>query len=193
MRLELSDDQRLFHETTVRFIEAELPIAQTRALHDDVLGYDRGWLQKAAALGWFAMLVPEADGGGSVSGEGIVDAAIVAEEIGRHVQPGPFVPMNVVAAAIANYGSTDARAELLPELVAAERTATWAYADISGGWDGGAGVVFDGSALNGTRGFVQSAPSADLLLVTATRNGAPVHVVVPTSADGLTIDRKSVV
>ena len=33
------------------FIEAELPIAQTRVLHDDPLGFDRAWLQKAAALG----------------------------------------------------------------------------------------------------------------------------------------------
>ena len=27
----------------------------------------------------------------------MLDAAIVAEELGRHVQPGPFIPMNVVA------------------------------------------------------------------------------------------------
>ena len=97
MQLDLTEDQQLFHETTVRFIETELPLDATRALHDEPLGYDRSWLRKSAELGWFSMLVPEEDGGGSVSGHGLLDAAIVAEELGRHGQPGPFVPMNVVA------------------------------------------------------------------------------------------------
>ena len=46
------------------------------------------------------MLVPEEHGGGSVSGEGLCDLAIIAEERGRALQPGPFVCMNVVAARV---------------------------------------------------------------------------------------------
>ena len=72
VRVALSDDQALFHDTTVRFIETELPRSQTRDLHDDPAGYERSWLQAAAQLGWFSMLVPEELGGGSVSGEGLV-------------------------------------------------------------------------------------------------------------------------
>jgi alkylation response protein AidB-like acyl-CoA dehydrogenase len=105
MQLGLTDDQALFHETTVRFIENELPLSATRAWHDDPTGYDRDWLARSAELGWFAMLVPEARGGGSVSGAGLTDAAIVAEEMGRNVQPGPFLPMHVVASAVARHGS----------------------------------------------------------------------------------------
>ena len=59
MQLDLTDDQHLFRETTIRFIETELPIARARELHDDPLGYDRSWLEKSAQLGWYAMLVPE--------------------------------------------------------------------------------------------------------------------------------------
>lgn len=188
MQLELSEDQSLFHETTVRFIESELSLTQTRTLHDDPLGYDRGWLQKAAALGWFAMLVPQADGGGSISGAGLSDAAIVAEEIGRNVQPGPFVPMNVVAWAIAAQGTDTQRAAWLPRLIAAEAIATWAFADADGEWDGGSGMRLDGDTLTGTRGFVQEAVSADVLLVNATRDGAAVHVLVPADAPGVTIE-----
>jgi alkylation response protein AidB-like acyl-CoA dehydrogenase len=73
MQLDLTDDQALFHETTIRFIDAELPLARTRELHDDMLGFDRGWLRKSAELGWYAMVVPESLGGGSVSGDGLVD------------------------------------------------------------------------------------------------------------------------
>ena len=48
MDLELTDDRQLFHETTTRFIESELPISKVRELHDDPAGFDRGWLSKAA-------------------------------------------------------------------------------------------------------------------------------------------------
>jgi alkylation response protein AidB-like acyl-CoA dehydrogenase len=191
VQLDLTEDQALFHETTVRFIEAELPVAKTRAWHDDSVGYDPKWLQKAAELGWFSMLVPEADGGGSVSGAGFLDAAILAEEMGRNVQPGPFVPMNVVAATIARCGTAVQRAEVLPGVVAGTTVATWAWASPDGGWDDGAGVTATGDGdrlrLDGARGAVQDAASADLLLVAASRDGEPVHVLVPTAAGGVTI------
>src|ERR1700744_6310612 len=140
MQPDLTDEQTLFRDTAVSFIEAELPVAGTRELHDDPLGYDRSWLQKPAELGWFAMRVPEAEGGGSVSGAGLLDAAIIAEQLGRFVQPGPFIPMNGVAAAIAAEGSAAQRAALLPAVVTGEQAVTWAFADASGNWDAGAGV-----------------------------------------------------
>ena len=73
-------------------------------------GLPEGYLRAAGELGWFAMLVPEEHGGGSVSGEGLCDLAIISEERGRALQPGPFVCMNVVAAALAGAGSPDQRA-----------------------------------------------------------------------------------
>lgn len=191
MQLDLSDDQALFHETTVRFIETELPISATRALHDNPLGYDRAWLAKSAELGWFAMLVPEANGGGNVSGNGLLDAVITAEEMGRHVQPGPFVAMNVVADALVRGGSDAQRAAVLPALVSGETVATWAFADQAGKCDDGAGIRVerdgDRVTLNGARGAVQDAQSADLLLVAGSLDGEPALVIVPTDAAGLTV------
>jgi alkylation response protein AidB-like acyl-CoA dehydrogenase len=191
MQLDLTEDQSLFHETTLRFVEAELPLPKTRALHDDAAGYERGWLAKAAQLGWFAMLVPEEHGGGSVSDHGLLDLALVAEVHGRHVQPGPLVPMNVVASALADHGNDRLRTEVLPGMVGGEVVATWAFAAADGSADSGAGVevVRDGSSLRlrGARGFVQDAVSADHLLVVATRDGSPIEVLVPTDAAGLRI------
>ncbi len=192
MQLDLTDDQVLLYETTLRFIQAELPVDKTRVLHDDPLGFDRAWLQKAAALGWFAMLAPEAHGGGSISGEGIADAAIIAEALGRHLQPGPFVPMNVVAAVVASRANDALRSALLPRLVTAEAVATWAFASLDGTFDHGAGVTVnqdaDGATLRGTRGFVQDVVNSDVVLVTAMRGGEPVQVVVPTDAHGVRIE-----
>jgi len=191
MQLDLTDDQVLFQETTARFIEAELPVARTRALHDDPRGYDRMWLEKSAELGWYAMLVPEDYGGGSVSAAGLLDAAIVAEALGRHLQPGPFIPMNVVASVIAAEGSAAQKAELLPGLAAGQVVATWAFADASGGWDRGAGLVAeragDRVVLSGRRGFVQDGASADSLLVVATLDGQPAQLLVPADRAGVTV------
>jgi alkylation response protein AidB-like acyl-CoA dehydrogenase len=191
MQPEMTDEQTLFQHAAVSFIEAELPVARTRELHDDPLGYDRSRLRKSAELGWFAMMVPEAHGGGSVSGAGLLDAAIIAEQLGRFVQPGPFIAVNVVAAAIAAEGSPVQRNALLPSIVAGEQVVTWAFADAGGNWDAGAGLPArrDGDALvlDGSRGCVLDAASADALLVTASVDGSPVQVLVPACAPGATI------
>lgn len=191
IQLDLTDDQSLFHETTRRFIETELPRDRTRALHDDPNGFDRGWLMKAAELGWFSMLVPEDAGGGSVSDNGLADAALVAEELGRQVQPGPFIPMNAALAGIAAQGSDRIRAELLPQAISAQMIVTWAFAAECGDWDAGAGVTVspagDGFKLSGRRGYVQDAVQADRLLVAATLAAEPVQVVVSADAPGVTM------
>ena len=191
MEIDLTDDQVLFHDTTVRFIEAELPVAATRRLHDDPAGYDRSWLRRGAGIGWFAMLVPDEFGGGSVSGSPLVDAAIAAEDMGRHVQPGPFIAMNVVAGAVAAHGAPARQTELLPAIIAGEVVATWACADRCGNWDDGAGLRAERSGgdliLRGSRGFVQDAASADWLLAVATLEGNPVQVLVRASAPGVRI------
>jgi alkylation response protein AidB-like acyl-CoA dehydrogenase len=191
MQLDLTDEQTLSRDTAVSFIEAELPLARTRDLHDNLLGYDRSWLQNSAELGWFAMMVPEADGGGTVSGAGLLDGAIIAEQLGRHVQPGPFIPMNVVAAAIAAEGTAAQRAALLPGIVAGEQVVTWAFADARGNWDAGTGLAArrdDHSlVLTGSRGCVQEAVSADVLLGAASVDAEPVQLLVRTGTPGLTI------
>ncbi|MCU1454180.1 MAG: hypothetical protein JWN46_2326 [Acidimicrobiales bacterium] len=191
MQLDLTDDQELFRETTVRFIESELPVSRTRLLHDHELGYERAWLRKSAELGWLAMLVPEADGGGSISGAPVLDAAIVSELLGRYVQPGPFIAMNVVASALAARGSDKQRAELLGGIAAGETVATWAFADAAGNWDAGAGLQLQrlGSelVLTGRRGFVADAASADWLLVVATLDGSPIQVLVRADAPGVRV------
>src|SRR5215471_1712260 len=118
MDLNLTADQELLAETTRRFLESECPITEVRRLHDEAVdGFDREYWRKGCELGWTAMLVPEADGGGSVSGEGLLDLVLVAEEMGRLVSPGPLVPVNVVADAVSRRGTAEQRGDVLPGLV----------------------------------------------------------------------------
>ncbi len=184
MELALNEDQVLFHETTVRFIESELPIDRTRSLHDDPVGFDRDWFRRAAELGWFTMLVPEADGGGSVSGERS-GRCHVDRRGDRSLRPAGAVHPDerrrrgdrLRTGPRRNAPSSCRR------LMAGETIASWAFAAGTGNWDLGAGVVAqrsgDGFTLTGRRGYVQDAAAADVHLVVATLDGRPAQFLVP--------------
>lgn len=190
--LDLTEDQELFRQTTARFIEASCPLTEVRALMDTSTGLGDGYLRQAAELGWFAMLLPEEHGGGSISGEGVRDAAIVAEERGRGLQPGPFVPMNVVGFALGHQGSEEQKSKVLPALAAGEATATWVLAGPEGDWRPGSAVRAAERAgsfeLSGTAGLVQDAHVADWLLVTAGSDAGLTQFLVPTSAPGVHVE-----
>ncbi|MEY2398467.1 MAG: hypothetical protein QOJ00_1641, partial [Actinomycetota bacterium] len=76
-----------------------------------------------------SMLVSEADGGGSFSRHGILDAVLVAEEMGAAVAPGPLVPTNVVAATISRHGTDGQKAAWLPGLLSGELIGAWVAGD----------------------------------------------------------------
>jgi alkylation response protein AidB-like acyl-CoA dehydrogenase len=111
MELTLTDDQQLLRDTATRFMEDACSLETVRSLVDrgDQTDLPQNYAQEAANLGWFSLLVPEEFGGGSISGNGLRDAAILAEERGRRLQPGPFAAMNVVASALAHSGTAPAR------------------------------------------------------------------------------------
>ena len=86
--MDLTPDQELLRETTERFIGASFPLSRVRQCIDEGGGPDPDYRLKGAELGWFAFLAPDDLGGGSVSGHGVLDAVIIAEERGRALQPG---------------------------------------------------------------------------------------------------------
>jgi hypothetical protein len=100
MDIDITEEQELLREMSARFIEDGCPLAAVRALAEDERGVSTDYLKQTAELGWYALLVDEAHGGGQVSESGVSDAAVVAGERGRLVQPGPFVPTNLVALAV---------------------------------------------------------------------------------------------
>jgi alkylation response protein AidB-like acyl-CoA dehydrogenase len=193
VELQLSEDQQLFQETTRRYLETTAPLTTVRQLADDEPdGFGRDWWRQGAELGWAAMLVPEEFGGGNVSGEGLMDLVLVAEEFGRMVSPGPLIPVSVVAAALAEFGTDDQRQALLPGLVAGETIATWALAEPGRSWladgvtlaaerDGGDLVV------SGVKGPVEAAGQADQFLVTLPTGDGLTLAVVPSDAPGLSV------
>ena len=192
MDLDLSPDQELFRETTRKFLEAQCPIGRVRELIEDPVGMDRDAWRQGAELGWFSMLVPEEYGGGSVSGVGIRDLAIVAEELGRVLFPGPVLATGVVAFAIAEAGTDDQRAQHLPAIATGETIATWAFSEGNERWDSTAVALEavpdgDGWRLSGVKTPVEYGAVAELLLVTARTPGGLTQFLVPAESPGVTV------
>lgn len=192
MDLDLTADQELFVETTRRFLETECPLERVRALHETEQGFERDYWRRGAELGWTAMLVPDELGGGSVSGSGLLDLVLVAEEMGRLVSPGPLLPVNVVADALVRRGSPDQRDAFLPGLVTGETIATWAIDEGDGSADAAAVALAarqdgDDWILDGTKTFVQDAAAADVLLLTARTGGGLTQFVVPADTPGVSV------
>jgi alkylation response protein AidB-like acyl-CoA dehydrogenase len=193
VELEVTSEQEFFQETTRKFITAECPVSAVRALRHDAVGYDPAYWRQGAELGWTSLLVSEADGGGSISGEGVIDLTLVAHEHGRHASPGPLLPTNLVAAAISRSGSADQRAEALPGILAGETIATWAHAEPApnarlGTVTATADRIDGGYVLSGVKAPVESGGTAQLLLVSALVEGRPTQFLVPADLAGVTVE-----
>lgn len=190
MHFDLTDDQELFRETTAKFLEDTCPLDQVRRIaEEEPEGFNRDWWRRGAELGWVSMLVSEDHGGGCISGGGLADLALVAEETGRRVSPGPLIPTNVVAAALSRSGSPDQHKQLAG-LVAGDTIAAWCVGGDSLGWsrpEGGirAEARGDGFVLEGTSGPVEAGAQADLILVTAQSDRGSVQVVIPSGLAGV--------
>lgn len=192
MHPQLTPDQRLLAETTERFIADRLPLSRVRELVDSGDSASAAYWRGAGEIGWFAMLAPEELGGGSVSGRGLLDAAILAELRGRHLQPGAFVDTNVCVSALARNGSDEQQAKVLPALLAGEQSVAWALSSIDGDISGASGLNMirseDGFRLSGKRNLVLGASSASWLLVTAYGDEGLAQLLVPADAPGVTVE-----
>jgi alkylation response protein AidB-like acyl-CoA dehydrogenase len=192
MDFDLTADQKLFRATTREFLEKEMPLTRVRELADSGIGFEPDWWKRGSELGWNAMIVDPAAGGDSLSGEGLVDACIVAEEMGRLLSPGPLIGANVVAAALSEAANAADHAEVIGALMAGEAVASWAVYEPRRGWSPMTPTVQatpDGSGyvLSGVKDRVDCGDQADYFLVTAAGPDELAQFVVPAAAPGVTV------
>jgi alkylation response protein AidB-like acyl-CoA dehydrogenase len=192
MEIALSDDQEFFRDTTRKFLGSECPIPKVRELRSNPDGFERDYWRQGAELGWTSLLVPEDLGGGSVSGNGAADLALVADAFGTHVAPGPLLPCNVVAATLSRSGSTEQQGEIVPAIVAGDVVATWAFTEApphDGLGDIALRAEADGSdyVLTGVKSPVEAGAQADQLLVTATTDAGAAQFLLAPDTPGITV------
>ncbi len=171
MSIAITDEHRALAHTVSDFLDKNGARAAARALLTAENEELPAFWREIGQLGWLGLHVPEEHGG---SGFGLPELVIVAEEMGRAVAPGPFVPTVIASAVIAAAGSPEVQAKLLPGL--ADGSVIGAVAL------GGNVRVSDGKA-SGQAGTVLSGKLADVLLVAS---GADV-AIVDSHGDGVTV------
>jgi alkylation response protein AidB-like acyl-CoA dehydrogenase len=171
MSIAITDEHRALAQTVADFLEKNGARAAARALLTAENEELPAFWRELGQLGWLGLHLPEEHGG---SGFGLPELVIVAEEMGRAVAPGPFVPTVIASAVLAAEGSEQARARLLPGL--ADGSVIGAVAL------GGNVRVSDGRA-SGQAGTVLSGKLADVLLVASGDDVA----IIDCHGDGVTI------
>lgn len=190
MDFEFSEDQNAVRKELARYLERKAPIDKQRELFGDEVGIDLGVWRGLANLGCFGMLLSEDDGGGSITSQPLIDLYVVAEEFGRTLQPGPFIPTNVGAFAIGAFGSDKQRAEVLPGIISGDTVLTWCLVEDDVWQESGvqmqAVVAGDDFVLDGTKAVVEAAVAADAFIVTARVQNELTQFLVPSNAVGVT-------
>jgi alkylation response protein AidB-like acyl-CoA dehydrogenase len=190
---EASPERLLFASTAQAFLEKEASLSRVRELHDAGISFEPEWWRRAAELGWAGLLVPEELGGGSVSGNGVEDLAVVAELIGKSVGPGPLHPVSTVLAGLVDAAEGDRRAATIEALVSGEAIASWAVYEPGRPWAPLEPTVTatpteTGFFIDGVKDRVEAGAESGLLLVVAESAGAIRQFLVPTDAPGVRVE-----
>ncbi len=184
-------ERLLFASTTQSFLEKEASLSRLRELHAAGTSFEADWWRRAAELGWTSLLVPEDLGGGSVSGDGVADLALVAELAGKTVAPGPLHPVSTVLAGLVE--APENHEDTIESLVSGEIVASWAVYEPGKPWSPLDAAVTatrteTGFRIEGVKDRVEAGAESSVLLVVANCDGAVRQFLVPTDAPGVRVE-----
>ncbi|HEY8216208.1 MAG TPA: acyl-CoA dehydrogenase family protein [Acidimicrobiia bacterium] len=191
MDFEFSDEQEQLRESVAGFLAARAPLAWVRAQYGSTPSEtDEVW-RGLCDLGVTGLMVPAACGG---AGGGMVDAAVVLEELGRALYPGPYASSAIAAASIVMLAGRPAdHAALLPGIAAGTTVGTVAL--LEGGtraaWrapGSRATRADDGWRLDGKKVHVPDLAVADVVLASALEpDGTLAMFAVSTGGPGVRV------
>lgn len=188
MDLEFTPEQDDLRAQVRAVLARECPISLVREIVEKGWSTGELWSQMVE-LDWPALTVDEADGG---LGGSFLDLAVVIEELGRVIAPGPFLPtMTQFVPVVRELGTEAQRRELLHAVAEGSRTGSLAVAEAGRGWgldDVTAQAQPDGDSwiLSGTKQFVIEGASVDDLAVVCQPRGEHGLAVFVVSASEVT-------
>ncbi|MBV6424029.1 MAG: Acryloyl-CoA reductase (NADH) [Steroidobacteraceae bacterium] len=196
MDLKFTDEQRMLRETTRDLCVASCGMDVVRKVENDPSGVPQALWQNMKEMGLTGILVPQEFDG---MGLAMLDCAVIYEEFGRALVPGPHFPSAVVSVlAIRRAGDAAQQKALLPGIGSGEHIVVPAWLEPDGGY-GPQGVqltataVKGGFSLRGVKRHVFCAKAAQQLLVLA-RTGTGAEDVdlflVDTTAKGVTLEQQ---
>lgn len=166
-------------------------------MEQDQRGYPAELWERMAGLGWLGLPFPSEYGGSDGS---LTDLAVLLEEFGRALVPGPFFSsVVVVGLTVLDAGSDAQRAEILPRIADGSLIATAALLERDARYGAAVSTRVErhgrqngGYRLHGDKMFVEYANSADVMLVPATLSddgGGSALMLASASADGVSLTR----
>jgi alkylation response protein AidB-like acyl-CoA dehydrogenase len=169
MSLAISEEHQALGATSRRWLDAHCPPSVPRALLDAEDEELQPVWKELAAQGWLGVHLPERWGG---QGYGLFELAVVLEQTGRALLPGPLLPTVIVSAVVAEAGTEEQAAGLIPGLVDGSITGAVSlgpgHLDIHESGDQGAIVV------SGSLSAVLGAATASVVLAPARRGDGSV-------------------
>ena len=197
MDLGLNEIQQMLRSSARQFLSQECPLTLVREMEEDPRGYTDDLWRRIVALGWTGLVIPERYGG---TGGTYLDLAVLLEEMGRCLAPGPFFSTVVLGGLTVLDAGTDAqKQDILPRICSGELTMTLALTEPTATYDPwGVETVADHQGdnyvISGTKLFVSDAQAAELLVV-VTRTGTDTDpangitlFLVPAASRGLSIN-----
>ena len=177
VHLAFTDEQEELRSTIRSVLVKECPPSLPRSIVEGTGDADGLWATMRA-LDWPGLTVPEADGG---VGYGFVELAVLVEELGRVIAPGPLVP---TVTQYVPFLREAGGGPLLGPVAAGEVTGTVAVAEAPTGWalDGIGTTISNAGVLAGTKHHVLW-PGADEVAVVARQEDGDLAVVVVPAAD----------
>lgn len=173
MEFGLSEDQRMMQASLGKMLEKTCPLDHVRQIADASAALSLPVWREMSELGVAGILVPEQFGG---MGQTLLDAALVAEGLGAHVAPAPFISTSVMAIiALSEAGSLRQKEAWLPQIAAGDLIVGVALSEAASGARENAGVKVSQGRLTGKALFVMDCVAADMFIAGDTNGG--LHLV----------------
>ena len=197
MDLKFTDEQHMLRETSRNLCVTNCGVDVVRKMENDPIGVPEALWQNMQEMGLLGILLDPEFGG---MGLNMLDCAVIYEEFGRALVPGPHFPSAVMSVlAIRRAGSESQRKELLPAIGSGETIVVPAWLEPDSGY-GPEGVQLEatrvqgGYRLQGTKRHVFNAKAAAKLLVLARTGKAAQDIdlfVVDTNTAGVSLEQQT--
>jgi alkylation response protein AidB-like acyl-CoA dehydrogenase len=183
MNLELTDEQVALRDTVRRYLTEKATVTtHVRPMLDDPMGTTSEVWAGLAALGATGVLVPQEYGG---SGMTMVEAGVVAEELGAALHPGPWLSSAVAAArALTRLVTGEDAASLLTGIAEGSTVATVGPLT-------GPRPTADGDVLRGEISALPDAAAAGVVLVLADYGSSTGLFAIDATSAGVSVTEQT--
>lgn len=159
----LTEDQKALQEGVEKVLAQICPLSRIRRQAAQPQEFPEDIWAALAEAGIFSTLIAEKHGG---LGLGMLDAALIAEKIGRFCVPAPFLGVSVLAPLALMWGGSEAqKAALLPEIAAGRLRIGVAVSEFAAGARRDMGLASQGGKLSGKAAFAIDSLAAHRFLV----------------------------